>query len=497
MRSVLGASRWDLARGLIVESLLLSLTGGVLGVLMAWKGVDVLRALVPAELPRAANISVDLQVLAAMFVTSAVTGLLISTAPLLQLFRQSGVTAPSHATRVTTPSRSQQRLRGALVTLEVALAVVLLVGAALFLGSFTRVTSVDLGMEPGSVLTVRVQPAVGPGAMSWEMAQKQARGLLRNIEDDVRGIPGVTDVALVHGGVPLRGDLRTIEFEIPGRAVLSGQDLDFNAISPDYFRVLRVPLRRGRFFMDADTANSEPVIIINDAAARKFFGDEEPVGHMVRFQGLRRIVGVTGNIRHDGPESDWRTQGFIPLEQSEAVGATLVARLSREPGDVLSVIKASVWRFFPGIALPDIQTLEGYLSVMTAQRRFNMLLIGLFGVLAIAIALIGIYGVMAYSVVQRTQEIGIRLALGAVPAAIQRSILGTAACYLIAGLAAGMLGAWFVSRLIGGFLFQTQPHDPLVYAAVAILLMIAGALAAFLPARRAARLDPLVALRLE
>jgi putative ABC transport system permease protein len=497
VRSALGASRWDLARGLIVESLLLSIAGGTLGALLAWKGVDLLRAVAPAELPRTADIAVDLPVLVTMFAISTITGLLIAVAPLLHVWRPSGRSAATHLMRMTTASRPQQRLRGALVALEVALAVVLLVGAGLFLGSFARVSSVDLGLDPTNVLTVRVRPAVGPGGMSWAMAQQQNRGLLRNLADDVRHLPGVTDVALVGSGVPLRGDLRTIDFEIPGHILPPGQDLDFNEISPDYFRTMGVPLRRGRVFTDADRAGSEPVVIINEAAARKFFGDEDPLGQMVRFQGLRRVVGIAGNIRHDGPETDWRTQGFIPFDQSTAVNATLVARLSQDPSGVVPAIKNSVWRFFPGLALPDIQTLEGYLNALTAQRRFNMLLTGVFGVLAIAIAAIGIYGVMAYAVVQRTPEIGIRLALGAGPVAIQRSILGTAAGYLGVGLTAGMLGASFVSRLVSSFLFQTPPHDPLVYGAVVAVLMGAGGLAAFIPARRAGRLDPLVALRLE
>jgi putative ABC transport system permease protein len=497
VRSALGASRWDLARGLIVESLLLSIAGGTLGALFAWKGVHLLRAGAPAELPRTADIAVDLPVLATMFAVSTITGLLIAVAPLVHVWRPSGGRAAAHLTRMTTASRAQQRARGALVALEVALAVVLLVGAGLFLGSFARVASVDLGLDPSNVLTVRVRPAVGPGGMSWETAQQQNRGLLRNLADDVRRLPGVTDVALVGSGVPLRGDLRTVEFDIPGRVLPSGQDLDFNEISPDYFQTMGVPLRRGRVFSDADRAGSEPVVIINEAAARRFFGDEDPVGQMVRLQGLRRIVGIVGNIRHDGPETDWRTQGFIPLGQSTAVNATLVARLSQDPSYVLPSIKAAVWRFFPETALPDVQTLEGYLSALTAQRRFNMLLTALFGVLAIAIAAIGIYGVMAYAVVQRTSEIGIRLALGATPAAIRRSVVGTAAGYLGLGLTVGMLGAWLVSRLISGFLFQTQPHDPLIYAAVIVLLMGVGGLAAFIPARRAGRLDPLVALRLE
>ncbi len=497
VRAALGASRWDLARGLLVESLLLALTGGALGILLAWKGVELLRAAIPVDVPRAADITVDPQVLAATLALSTLTGLLISLAPLLQLFRPAPARSVGHGTRLATASPAQQRLRGVLVTLEVALAVVLLVGAGLFLGSFARVSRVDLGLDTSRVLSVRVRPAVGPGAISWEKAQREHRGLLRDLANDIDSIPGVTDVALIGSGVPLRGDLRTVEFGIPGRTLPSGQDLDFNEISPHYFRAMRVPLHQGRFFAESDGSGSELVAIINEAAARKFFGHENPVGQLIQFAGLRRVVGVVGNIRHDGPESDWRTQGFIPLEQSEAVNATLMIRLLREPTELLPAIKTSVWRYFPGLPLPEVQTLEGYLDILTAPRRFNMLLTGLFGVLAIAIAVIGIYGVMGYSVVQRTQEIGVRMALGASPVTIQRSVLGAAAQYLTAGLALGILGAGFLSRLVSGFLFQIEPHDPLVYAGVAALLILAGLAAAFVPARRAARVDPLVALRLD
>jgi len=293
----------------------------------------------------------------------------------------------------------------------------------------------------------------------------------------------------------LRGDVRTTEFAIPGRELPPNADLDFNYISPDYFRAIRIPLLEGRLFTEDDRQGSEPVVIINQAAASRYFAGEDPVGKIVHFLGVRRIVGVVGNIRHDGPETDWRLQGFVPIEQSPAVGATLVLRLSREARDVLPAVKTAIWARFPDLALPDVETLSGYLGRLTAQRRFLMLLFSLLGVLGTVITCVGIYGVMAYVVELRTQEIGIRMALGARPGAILSSILGQALTYLGAGLAIGLPAAWGLGALVSGFLFQVEPHDVWVYGWVTAALVTTGVAAALFPARRAARVDPLIALR--
>jgi putative ABC transport system permease protein len=495
IRSALGASRVDLARSVLIESLLLSLGGTALGVGLAWAGVEVLRAAMPPEVPRVAAVVVDLRVLAAMALVAVVSGLIFSAAPVIQFCRPLTGGAMALAMRARTPTPAHQWLRGTLVTLEVALAVVLLVGAGLFLASFARVTSVDLGLNPHDVLAVYVRPLTG--AHNWETAQQRNRGLLDNILESVRAMPGVEAAALVSGGVPLRGDLRTIEFSIPGRVLPPDEDLDFNEISPDYFRVLGVPLVGGRFFDEKDRQGSEPVVIINDAAARKYFPEGSPIGRIVEFQGARRIVGVVGSIRHDGPETEWREQGFIPVHQSRAVAATLVLRLAANAGDVLPAVKSAVWAQFPDLALPDIQTLSGYLSKLIAARRFNMLLLTLFAVLAVVIGCVGIYGVMAYVVTLRTQEIGIRLALGAMPAAILKNVLGRALIYLLGGLAIGLAAAAGLATLVSSFLFETQPHDPWVYAGVAATLIATGIVAALFPARRAAKVDPLIALRVE
>jgi putative ABC transport system permease protein len=495
IRAALGASRWNLARAVLLESLLLSLGGALLGAFVAWLGVESLRSIIPREVPRVASIAVDMRVLATTILVALASSFVFSAAAVLQLWRPMGGGTLTHVMRSTTGTPEHQWIRGVLVTVEVALAVVLLVGSGLFLASFARVSNVDLGLDPTDVLTVRIRPLVGQ--QNWALAQQRNRGLLRNTIDQIRAIPGVEIAALVSGGVPLRGDLRTIEFGIPGRGLPPDEDLDFNEISADYFRAMRVPLLRGRSFTDDDRDGSEPVAILNEAAARKYFPDADPIGQIVEFSGRRRVVGVVGSIRHDGPETGWRRQGFIPIEQSRAVGATVVMRLSRDPHDVLPAVKAAVWSHFPGLALPDVQTLSEYLGRLIAQRRFNMLLLSLFGLLGIVIACVGIYGVMAYVVRLRTHEIAIRMALGAAPVAIVRSVLGRAAVYVGVGLTAGLAAAWALSALVSGLLFQVEPHALWIYASVSAALVAIGLIAGFVPARRAAQVDPLAALRSE
>jgi predicted permease len=495
IRAALGASRWDLTRAVLVESLILSFAGAMFGAVVAWVSVEAIRSILPADLPRVASIAVDLRVLAASVAIALASGLLFGSAPALQFSRLATDGAVTHVMRAHAPNPARQWLRSALVVTEVAAAVVLLVGSGLFLASFARVVGVNLGIDPHDVLTVRVRPLAG--AENWDKAQRENRGLLRDLLEEVRRIRGVETAALVGGGVPLRGDLRTIDFGIPGRVLPRNEDLDFNEISSDYFRVLRVPLLKGRLFQEEDRQGSEPVAIINAAAAQRYFPGEEAIGQTIQFNGLRRVVGVVGNIRHDGPETDWRRQGFIPIDQSQAVGATLVLRLSRHPSDVLPNVKSAIWSRFPSLALPDVQTLSFYLNSIVAPRRLNMYLLASFGIIGVVIACIGIYGVFAYVVVLRTHEIGIRIALGAKPGVILRSVLGRALTFIAGGLALGLIAAWLLARLVSGFLFHVEPHDPWVYAAVSAALVATGLIAAFMPARRAASVDPLIALRAE
>jgi len=497
IRAALGGSRWDLSRVLLLESIILSLTGAALGATVAWWGVDFLRSIIPAEVPRAATIAVDLRVLATTGILAVLTGVAFGMAPVVKFSRPTVARVLNQAERSSTASLRTKVLRSTLVVAEVALAVVLLVGSGLFLASFARVMNVDLGLDPDDVLTVQVR--VLERAADIQQAAQRNRQLLMNVLGRVLALPGVEVASLAGGGLPFRGDLRTVDFGIPGRELPRNTNVALNQISPDYFRALKVPLLRGRVFADTDSQNSEPVVILNQAAAARYFPGEDAVGRIVRLAGNRTVVGVVGDIRQDGPENGWRTQAFVPIAQSRVLGATLVIRTASGAERIFPAVRQAIWSEFPD-ALPtriDEHALSYYFDALVAQRRFNMMLLALFGVLGLCIASVGIYGVMAYVVSQRTQEIGIRMALGALPSTILRSVLGSALLTMMVGLAIGLIGAWGLSGLVRAFLFEVQPHDPMVYAGVVLVLSIAGLAAAFGPARRASSVDPLIALRME
>jgi predicted permease len=386
------------------------------------------------------------------------------------------------------------RLRGWLVVAEVALAVVLLVGAALFAASFVRVTSIDLGLDYRNVLTLNLRPLVRPTDVNPGQAP-----LVRTLER-VRSIPGVELAALAGNGLPLRGDMRTEDFSIPGG--IPDGDIALNQVSPDYFRTLRILQQGGRAFTDADTATSQAVVILNEHAARRFFAGNA-LGKTMRWRryGERTVVGIVGDIRYDGPEEPTRPQAFIPLVQSAASAATLIVRTRPEANNVLPIIGQVISTEYPAGGMAPlhivVEPLGHYFDELVAQRLVNMRLLGLFGLLGAGVAAVGIYGVLAYVVAQRTREIGIRVALGARPLVIVRSVLALTGRYVIAGLLAGALMAWTASTLVRGLLFGVEPHDPAVYVLVVGGVCGLAALAALVPARRAAGVDPIVALRYE
>ncbi len=498
IRAALGASRGALTRGLLVESLLLSLCGSALGTGVAWVALQVLRASLPPDLPRVAGIAIDLRVLEVTVLAAVFIGLTFGIAPVLQFVRPAAAGALAHGQRTGTPDSRSTWLRAALVVSEVALAMVLLVGSALFLTSFSRVASVDLGFNHRQVLTVQVRPMLGP------RDREPGPAPLVRVLERVRALPGVELAALAGGGLPLRGDLHTQDFSIPGSTPPTEGDIALNEISPDYFRTLGIPLVRGRAFTEADGPGAPAVVILNWRAARMFFGGDAALGKVMSWKrsvGTRTVVGVVGDIRYDGPENDSRPQAFIPFTQSRTSAATLLLRTATGVEGLLPGIGQAVSAEFPAGSSPpvhlNVQTLERYFGNLVAQRRFNMLLLGLFGILGVSVASIGIYGVMAYLVAQRTHEIGIRMALGALPGAILWMVLARTACYVGLGLAAGSLAAWLLSTSVRGLLFDIQPHDPRVYLAVGGLLLAIGVVAALVPARRAASVDPLIALRFE
>ena len=503
VRAALGASRWRLVRGLLVEGLLLSTLGAALGVLLAYAGVQVMRAWLPAGLPRVASIGLDLRVLLATVAAATASGLFFGIVPALHSSRPDLASALKDSGRSNTAGAATQRLRGALVVAEVALAVMLLVGAGLFIGSFVRLITIDPGFDYRNVLLLNVSPPQPPGRFDFAAAQKASKTYVPQVLEAVRAVPGVLEVGVVSGGVPLTGSWSRNSVTISGRELEGDDSLDMRNVSADYLKVLRIPLRRGRSIEPTDTESSPPVIVLNEAAARKYWPGEDALGKRLSVNKTERtVVGIVGDIRHLGPETPPRQEGYVPFAQGTNIGGTIVMRTAGDPMDVLPPAKAAIWSVNKNQRLTsETVTLEGYMDRLIAQRRFNMALLALFGGLGLVIAAVGIYGVMAYIVAQRTNEIGVRMALGATRANIIAMVLRRAAVLMVLGLAVGCAGAYYFSvtpRLgLHTYLFETKPTDIGIFAVALATLAVAGMVASAVPARRAASVDPLVALRHE
>jgi putative ABC transport system permease protein len=514
LRSALGASRGDLARGLLVESLMLSLAGAACGVLVAFWGVEVLRATLPEQLPRLSSIAVDLRVLAVTGLVAAVTGLLFGTLPALPYSRADAAGLLRHDGRGQAGTRRGHGLRATLVVSEVAVAVVLLTGAALFGASFMRVVRVDLGVETDNVLSIAVSPRVGstpsalavvraPGARDEARDAHLAASQLLMVQavERVRAVPGVVAATAVGGGLPLSGSSISLPVQRPGRDAppFTGDDEAFiHGVMPDYLTVMGATLVHGRWITDADVRGAPPVVVLSDEAVRRYFGDADPLGQTVLFDDSpRTVVGVLRGIRHRGPERPMRPQAFVPYVQDNQPAGEIVVRSAADPAALVPQVQEAIRAAIPSALLYEPQTLARHFGRLVAQRRFNMVVIGLFGGLAVLIAGVGIYGLMAFLVAQRTREIGVRLALGAAPGAVLRLVLSRALWLTAVGLAAGLAMAAGLERLVHAFLYQAQAHDPVVYAGVAAALLAVGLLAAYGPARRAAHVDPMITLRAE
>jgi predicted permease len=488
VRSALGATRWDIARMLLAESLVLSMAGTALGMLAAWLGVAWLRSILPSGLPRLADVSVDLRVLGVAAAAALATGVGVGLAPVFHSSRAIAVVLRQNG-RTDTPSGGRQRLRATLLTAQVALAVVLLVGAALFLRSFSRLMAVDVGLDYRNVLTVDVRPTA---------ADVNAAALARVLER-VRAIPGVSVASLAQSTLPFTGQSTSVALRIPDRAdrLTSSGNIYLSYVSPDYFRVLRFTLLRGRSLTEADVSGAQPVVVLNDTAARTAFPNEEPLGQRIIARVPRTVVGVVADVRGFGPERPVEPQAFVPLTGVEANRGTLLLRLDGRAAAILPQVKAAIWTEFPDLAIPAPTMLEERFGIFIAERRFSMFLLGLFGLLGVTIASVGLYGVTSYVVSQRTREIGIRMALGAQPPSMLRSVLLRTSTQAAIGVLAGFAMAWLLARSIEPFLFQVDPRDLRLYGAVAAILASAALIAAYLPARRASRVDPLIALRAE
>jgi putative ABC transport system permease protein len=506
IRAALGASRWRLVRGLLAEGVVLSVVGAALGIVLAYFGVQAIRVWLPTGLPRVADIGLDLRVLGTAIGAAVLTGLFFGIVPALQTSRPDLTGALKDSGRANTAGAGSQRLRSLLVVAEVALAVVLLVGAGLFIGSFVKLMRIDPGFDYRNVLVVNVSPRVtlqhggNFSRAAFDEAVKAGRPYTLQMIEAVATVPGVVTASAVANGLPLSGSWSRTRVEVSGRQ-LGGDDdsIDRRAVSSQYLQMMKIPLLKGRHISDEDTETSPPVVVINQTAARKYWPDTESLGQTMKINDKEMtVVGIVGDIRHLGPESPPRQECYLPLKQDGFIGATLAMRTSGEPMAVLPAVKAAIWSVNKEQRITgDVFTLGQYMDRLIAQRRFNMTLLVVFGVLGLIIAAVGIYGVMAYLVAQRTNEIGVRMALGATRGHVVGMVLRRSGLMMIAGLIIGGITAWYASAGVKTFLFETEPNDLRILIAALATLVVAGLLASAIPARRAASVDPLVALRHE
>jgi predicted permease len=501
IRIALGASRWRIARGLLVESLVLAAAGLLLGLLVAVWGIDVLRSSLPASLPRVSTVALNMRVLGVSAMTTIVTGLLFGLTPAIRSSRSRATMAWHDASRGSTAAGT--RLRSTLVVSEIALAVVLTIGIGLFLSSFVRVANVDIGLDPRNVLTMPVWPKLDRSSPGWlEPALTRSAMAIPQIVDRVSAIPGVVSAGFIAGDLPLTGYSARASVSVTGQAQpFDGNDgVEVRYVTPGYAKAVGMPVRRGRYIEADDARGSTPVVVLNEEAVARYLGDRHPLGAVIAIAGYAReatVVGVVGNVRPGGPEGAVPPEAYLPAAQGRFLGGALAVRTTREPLALAAAVRQAVRASFPDISEPEAATMASRLDGLLARRRFTLLVVGLFGVLALAIASAGLYGVMASLVTQRTREIGVRLALGASPARVMMTMIGRGVAHTAAGTTVGLAATWLLAPFVQAFLFDVGPRDAFVYTAATAVLTACGVLAAFVPARRAARVDPAIALRAE
>jgi putative ABC transport system permease protein len=492
IRAALGASRWRLVRQLMTESCLLSALGTALAVVVAWWAVEILRASMPDTVPRVTAIALDLRVLAAAAGLSLVTGLLFGIFPALQLSTPDLSNALKEGGRAGA-ARGPRRMRHALVVAEVALAVVLLVGAALFIGSFMALIRIDPGFNPERVLTAQISPRVEI------RTEPRDRGVaFADVVERIGRIPGVIHASM-SDGVPLSSGVNSTSLIVPGTAIdlTAGHMISVRRVTPEYHDALGVSLRAGRLFNVTDRKGAPDVAIISESAARKYFPGQSAIGRMVRISGDRVIVGVVHDVHQFSLETEPLTEAYVPIAQTPVFGGHLVIRTTGNPYDVLPAVKSAVFAVLPDVPLRNVRTMEELIAGRVAQRRLTALLLGLFGLLGVAIAAVGVYGVMAYLVAHRTREIGVRMALGATRSNVVGMVLLNAGALVGTGLVIGGIAAWNLSAASTAFLFRVEPTDPRAFVVAILSLSVPALVASAIPARRAASVDPMVALRTE
>ena len=502
VRTALGASRLHIVRQLLTESIMLAVVGGAAGLLLAIWAVSWVVSLSPDTIPRVREISVDPRVAGFTLLISIVTGVLFGLAPALQVSRPDLTDALKESGRTTSGLRGS-RLRGALVMSEVALSLVLLVGAGLMIRSFAKLNQVDPGFSPDRVLTLGVTLL-----RNKYPADEQVGPFYSQILERAAATPGVLSVAAI-SELPLSGSNTSDYFTIEGRPAVTKEEeplTEYRIVTPRYFESMGIGLLAGRDFAETDTRQSPNVVVINDAFARRHFGQESPLGHRIKLQGQERdpllIVGVVGNVRDFGLDEQPTPEAYVPflqdpLSKTYQRSMTIVARTRSDPGGLAASLRTALTSMDKSLPVNAIKPMTDYLHDSLSRRRFNMVLLIAFSGVALVLAAIGIYGVISYGVAQRTREMGIRMALGARSRDVLKLVVRQAMMLTLGGVALGLLASFALTRLMKSLLFSVSVTDPLTFAAIALLLTLIALLACLIPAVRATKVDPLVALRYE
>jgi predicted permease len=504
IRAAMGASPLRVIRQLLTESCLLSLTGGALGLALAVWGTKTVIRLIPEALPRADAIGLNTPVLLFTIAVSVFTGVVFGLVPAVKSSQPNLAESLKEEGRGSSGVR--HRTQRVLVVVEMAMAVVLLVGAGLMIRSLSKLWSVNPGFSPHNVLTFGVSSPEPLGATPGAI-----REAMRRIRDVMEQVPGVESASLSVGSIPMNNDSE-LPFWLEGQPKPSSdsemRSSLFYAIQPDYMKIMRTPLLRGRFLSAQDNEHSPPVIVIDEEFARLAFGNQDPIGRRVNFDILNtspEIVGVVGHVKQWGLDEDAKgllAQCYLPLSQIPdqflplmSRGSLAMVRTSGPPLAEVSAIRQGLTQYNSQLVMYSTETMDEIISESLAARRFSMVLLGIFAGLALLLSAVGIYGVISYISAQRTHEIGLRMALGAQPGDVLRMIVGQGAGLAVIGLGIGAAVAFGLTRLMSKMIFGVSARDPVTFAGVAALLTLVAVVACYFPARRATRTDPLVALR--